>query len=213
MNWVTNTLRTSIGKKLVMAITGFCFCGFLITHLAGNLTVYFGKDMFNAYSEHLHSYGPLLTLAELGLLFLAIVHFLTGATLFYQNLKARPVRYSVKKGAGGRTIGSATMPYTGFLLLIFVIFHLLNFHFVDKTDRTIYQIVADAFANPGYVILYIIAVIIAAIHVSHGLWSAFQTIGANHPKYMPFIKGASIVVSIIIGAGFGFIPFYISVIA
>jgi len=210
MNWFIDTVWTSIGKKMMMAITGFCFGGFLITHLAGNLTLYGGKDMFNAYAQHLHSYGPLLTVAELGLLFFAVVHILTGATLFYQNLKARPVRYSINKGAGGRTIGSRTMPYTGFFLLIFVIFHLLHFHFVDKTDRTIYQIIADAFSNPGYVILYIIAVIIAAIHVSHGLWSAFQTIGANHTKYMPFIRGVSIVVSLIIGIGFGFIPLYIS---
>ena len=84
---------------------------------------------------------------------------------------------------------------------------------MDKTDRTIYQIVSEAFAKPGYVILYIIAMIVAAVHVSHGLWSAFQTIGANHPRYMPFVRGASIVFGFIIGAGFGFIPLYISVFA
>jgi succinate dehydrogenase / fumarate reductase cytochrome b subunit len=213
MNWFANTLWTSIGKKLMMAVTGLCFCGFLIAHLAGNLTIYGGGEAFNAYAAALHSYGPLLTLAELGLLFFAAVHILTGATLFYQNLTARPVRYHVDKSAGGRTFGSITMPYTGFLLLVFVILHLLTFSFVDKTDRTIYQIVSQAFSSPGYVIWYIIAMIVAAIHVSHGLWSAFQTIGANHPKYMPIFKGASIVVSFIIGAGFGFIPLYVSLFA
>ena len=143
MNWLTNTLGTSVGKKLMMAITGLGFCIFLIAHLAGNLTLYAGKDAFNSYAEHLHSLGPFLTLAELGLLFFAIVHVLTGVILFYQNFKARPIRYSVNKNAGGRTIGSATMPYTGFALLLFIIFHLINFHFVDKTNTTIFQIVSS----------------------------------------------------------------------
>jgi succinate dehydrogenase / fumarate reductase cytochrome b subunit len=213
MNWLINTLWSSVGKKLMMAVTGLGFCVFLTAHLAGNLTLYAGKDAFNAYAEHLHSLGPFLTLAELGLLFFAVVHVLIGATLFYQNFKARPVRYSVNKRAGGRTIGSGTMPYTGFALLLFVIFHLFNFHFVDKTNTTIFQIVSSSFAKPGYVFIYTVAMIVAAIHVSHGFWSAFQTIGANHPKYMPIVKGAGIVFSLAVGIGFGFIPIYIAFIA
>jgi len=213
MNWLANTLLSSIGKKLMMAITGLCFCGFLTGHLAGNLTIYMGKDAFNSYAEHLHSFGPIITLVELGLLFLALVHILTGTTLFYQNFKARPVRYSVNKRAGGRTIGSATMPYTGFILLIFIVLHLINFHFIDKTDTTIYQIVHSTFANFTYVVIYVFAMIVAAIHISHGLWSAFQTLGANHIKYMPFIRGLSYIFSIIIVLGFGFLPVYLSYIA
>jgi len=209
MNWFINTLGTSIGKKLMMAVTGFGFCVFLVAHLAGNLTLYAGKDAFNSYAEHLHSLGAFLAVAEFGLLLFAVVHITAGAILFYQNFKARPHRYSVNKRAGGRTLGSETMPYTGFALLVFIIFHLMNFHFADKSNTTIFQIVSSAFANPEYVIIYTIAMIVAAIHVSHGFWSAFQTIGANHPKYMPFIKGTSLVFSIIIGFGFGFIPIYI----
>lgn len=208
MNWFLNTLGTSIGKKLMMAITGLGFCLFLVAHLAGNLTLYAGKDAFNSYAEHLHSLGAFLTVAELGLLFFAVVHVTSGAILFYQNFKARPLRYSANKKAGGRTLGSATMAYTGFALLLFIIFHLMNFHFVDKSHTTIFHIVSSAFANPGYVIVYTMAMIVAAVHVSHGFWSAFQTIGANHPKYMPFIKGTSLIFSIIIGVGFGFIPIY-----
>lgn len=104
MNWLTNTLWSSVGKKLMMAVTGIGFSVFLVAHLAGNLTLYAGKDAFNAYAEHVHSLGPFLTIAELGLLFFAVVHIATGATLFYQNFKARPVRYSVNSRAGGRTI-------------------------------------------------------------------------------------------------------------
>ena len=210
MNWLIQTLWSSIGKKLLMALTGLAFCGFLTGHLAGNLTIYGGKDAFNSYAEHLHALGPVLTLVEWGLLFLAVVHVCTGLTLFYQNFSARTSRYVVNKRAGGRTIGSMTMPYTGILLLAFIIFHLINFHFVDKTNTTIYQIVAQAFESPLYVVLYILAMIVAALHVSHGLWSAFQTIGANHIKYMPFIMALSIIFSLAVGFGFGIIPIYLS---
>jgi len=210
MNWVTNTFGSSVGKKLMMAVTGLFFCLFLVLHLAGNLTIYMGKDVFNSYAEHLHSLGPLVTVAEWGLLIFAVVHVSTGLFLFYQNFKARPQRYAVNKRAGGRTLGSATMPYTGVVLLLFVFYHLFNFHFVDKTHTTIFQIVSNAFAQPGYVLIYTFAMIIAAVHVSHGFWSAFQTLGANHPKYTPFLRGLSIVFSLIVGIGFGFIPIYVS---
>lgn len=213
MNWLIDTFWTSIGKKLLMAVTGLCFCCFLTLHLAGNLTIYGGKDTFNAYAEHLHSLGPLLNVAEWILLTLAVIHVLTGAILFYQNFRSRPVGYAVKKRAGGRSLGSATMPYTGFIILAFVVFHLLNFHFVDKSNTTIYQIVSKAFADPVYVSIYLAAMIVVAVHVSHGFWSLFQTIGANHPKYMPLIMGASIVFCLIVGIGFGFIPIYFALIA
>ncbi len=211
MNWLIRTFTSSLGKKLMMALTGLCFCGFLTAHLAGNLTIYGGRSSFNGYAEHLHSLGILLNLAEWGLLTLALIHVLTGLTLFYQNYTARPVRYRVNKRAGGRTIGSITMPYTGILLLFFVIFHLITFHFVDKTDTTIFDIVSSAFTHPLYVILYIAAVIVAALHVSHGFWSAFQTLGANHPKYMPIIRTLGLAFAVAVGIGFGLLPIYISI--
>jgi succinate dehydrogenase / fumarate reductase cytochrome b subunit len=211
MNWLMQTLWSSIGKKLMMAITGLSFCAFLAGHLAGNLTIYAGKDAFNSYAEHLHSLGPLITLAELGLLLFAVVHIVTGLTLFYQNFKARGSRYEVNKKGGGRTIGSATMPYTGILLAVFVVFHLLNFHFVDKSNTTIAQIVTQTFQSPLWVLTYILAMIVAALHVSHGFWSAFQTIGANHPKYMPVITACSILFSLVVGVGFGLLPIFIAI--
>lgn len=210
MLWTAEMFWSSIGKKLLMAISGFCFCGFLIAHLFGNLLLYSGKETFNAYSERLNSLGLIIGLVGFGLLFFAVIHVITGATLFFQNLKARPVRYIVNKRAGGRTIGSATMPYTGFLLLVFVIFHLINFRFADKTYATIYQIVSSTFTKPAYVAIYIAAMLVTAIHIRHGFWSAFQTIGANHPKYMPALLVISILFSIILGIGFGSIPIYMS---
>jgi succinate dehydrogenase / fumarate reductase, cytochrome b subunit len=210
MHWLVDTIKSSVGKKLLMSITGLCFCGFLAGHLGGNLTVYGGKEMFLSYAEHLHSLGVLLKFAEWGLLTFALIHVITGLTLFYQNYKARPMRYKVNKWAGGRTLGSATMPYTGILLLLFVIMHLSNFHFVDKTDTTVYAIVSKAFDNPVYVLIYTAAMVVAGIHVSHGFWSAFQTLGANHPKYMPIIQTLSLIFAVIVTIGFGALPIYFS---
>ncbi|MDM8515470.1 succinate dehydrogenase cytochrome b subunit [Desulfobacterales bacterium HSG16] len=210
MNWFTSSFGSSIGKKLLMALTGLCFVLFLVVHLAGNLTLYGGGDLFNSYAEHLHSLGFLINISEFGLLFFALIHIITGTFLFLENLKARPVRYAVNKTGGGRTIGSFSMPYTGLFMLIFIITHLLNFHFVDKTNTTIYDIVTNAFSNPLYVMFYVASMVVVAIHISHGFWSLFQTIGFEHPKYTPFITGLSTVLSIVFGVGFGFIPIYIS---
>lgn len=213
MNWILQTFLSSVGKKVMMAVTGLGFCVFLASHLAGNLTIYGGRQAFNAYAEHLHSLEPLVKVAEFGLLFFAAVHVITGLVLFYQNFAARPSRYAVTRSAGGRSIGSRTMPYTGILLLGFVVYHLLNFHFVDKSGTTIYDIVSTAFANPVTVATYVCAMIVAAVHVSHGFWSAFQTLGANHPKYMPLIRGAGLVFSLLVGLGFGLLPVYLLAVA
>ena len=211
MIWPADMLLSSIGKKLLMAATGLAFCMFLSVHLVGNLTLYGGQGSFNAYAEQLHRLGVLLALAEWCLAAMASVHVCIGATLFLNNLRARPSRYKVNRRAGGRTVGSATMPYTGLLLVTFVIYHLLGFHFVDKTDRTIYQIVADAFRDPATVVMYTGAMVLAAVHVSHGLWSAFHTIGADHPKYTPIVRGMSILFCLVVGIGFGSIPVYMFV--
>jgi len=209
MKWLIQTFGSSIGKKLLMAVTGFGFMMFLSVHLAGNLTIYGGAETFNAYAQRLHSLGVLLTAFNLGLIGFAVIHVLTGLILFIQNFKSRPDRYSMDKPAGGRTWSSVAMPYTGLVTLVFVIFHLLNFTFVDKTNTKIFEIVSSAFANPVYVVLYIIAVIVVALHVRHGLWSAFQTLGANHPKYMPAIMGLSLIFGLLIGFGFGILPVYV----
>ena len=213
MNWFVSTFSSSIGKKFLMALTGLFFSLFLVAHLAGNLNLFIGMDAFNAYAAHLQSLGILVTVAEIGLIVFALIHITTGLTLFLANRKARPVSYAVSATSGGRTIGSGTMPYTGIFMLCFVIVHLINFRFVDLTHQTIYEYVAGTFDNPFYVFFYVLTMAVVAVHVSHGFWSAFQTLGANHPKYMPTIKNVGLVLSILFGFGFGFIPIYILLIA
>src|SRR5512135_2034491 len=185
MTWLCRTLSTSVGKKQLMAVTGLLFLLFLCTHLLGNLSVYGGSTAFVSYAEHLHALGNLLVAAEIGMALALIIHVTTAVLLFFENRAARPVKYAVDKSGGGRTLSSRTMPYTGLLILGFIGVHLATFshHIVDQTTRNIFVIATDVFSHKGYLAIYLSGVIILAFHVRHGLWSAFQTVGASHPKY------------------------------
>jgi succinate dehydrogenase / fumarate reductase cytochrome b subunit len=213
MNWFIDTLSTSIGKKLLMAATGLGFCMFLVIHMLGNLTLYGGKELFMAYVEHLHALSVLIAAVEFGLVFFACIHITTGVILFFENRRARPVGYAMKKTAGGRTIGSATMPYTGFIILCFLILHLFNFRFIEQTPQIIFQAVYVTLSDVFFKVIYIAAIVIVALHVRHGFWSLFQTLGANNIKYMPMIQAIGIAFALLALAGFGFIPIYIGMIA
>ena len=213
MNWLVRTFSCSVAKKQFMAVTGLAFCCFLTTHLIGNLFVYGGKDAFNSYVEHLHALGVLVHLAEVGLIVFALIHIGTALILFFQNLAARPVRYKMKKNAGGRTLASATMPYTGLFILLFIVVHLVSMKFADHSTVTTFDVTAGVLAQPAYLVFYIVSMVIVAFHVNHGFWSAFQTVGASHPKYMPIIRGFGILFSIIVGVGFGFIPIAINMVS
>jgi len=209
MSGFFETLFLSIPKKQMMALTGLGFCAFLAVHLFGNLTIYGGGARFNAYSDHLHSLGVLISVAEIGLLLMALVHVFLAGLLYLENWQSRPVRYVMKKNAGGRTISSTLMPYSGLYLLVFVILHLITFHFADRGGQGIYQLVDRVFSSPAYVVFYSFSMIVTAFHVKHGFWSAFQTLGANHPKYMPVIRAISLIFSLCVAVGFGLIPIYV----
>jgi len=209
MRWFGRFVSSSIGKKLLMALTGLLFCLFLAVHLAGNLTMYAGADSFTAYADGLHSLGLAITAAEILLLLFAAVHVLLAAILTYQNLSARGTRYKVKKSAGGQTWSSRLMPWTGAWLIGFITVHLLNFHFIDREESAITEVVSGVFNSPAYIAFYVVSIIVVALHVRHGFWSAFQTVGANHPKYMPAVRALSVLFALAVAAGFGSIPFYV----
>ncbi len=211
MNWLFRTLSTSVGKKQLMAVTGLLFLLFLATHLLGNLSVYGGGASFVTYAEHLHALGKLLVAAEVMMAVALIIHVCTAVVLFFQNRSARPVKYAVDKNGGGRTFSSQAMPYTGLLILGFIGVHLATFshHIVDQTTRNIFEIAVAVFSHKVFLAIYLLGVLVVAFHVRHGLWSAFQTVGANHPKYMPFIQKFSIVFAVIVALGFGSLPLVI----
>lgn len=210
------TPMSSIGKKNVMAITGLLLCGFLLSHLAGNFLLFVGPDAFNKYSHALVT-NPAIYLAEviLGLLFLS--HIIMAFRLTLENKKARPEQYYMRTKSGrGATFASSTMPYTGIIALIFLVFHIIGLKFGTHYDTTIngvemrdiYKTTVEYFADPIHVAGYIIAVVALGFHVSHGFWSAFQSLGLNHRKYMPKIQKFSIVYGLIVAIGFSSLPIY-----
>jgi len=213
MNWILAILGSSVGKKMLMALTGLGMIGFLAGHLLGNMMAFAGADAFNGYAAKLHAMQPYLSVFNIGLIALALIHIAVGITLFLENLYARPAKYKVFKDPGGRTLGSNTMPYTGALILIFVILHLLKFTFTDKSVTPIYQQMTATFSNPLWVIFYVAAMVVVAVHISHGFWSLFQTFGLNQPHYMPLIMILGLVVTFVFGIGFGILPIYLGLAA
>lgn len=187
MSWFIQSLTSSLGKKYIMALTGFLLGGFLLIHAAGNSSIFWGRETFISYAEHLHGLGFVLKAAEILLLMLFMTHVITGLVLFFCNYQARESRYAVSRNGGGRTWGSLTMPYTGLIILGFILVHLFNFHFVDN-NRTIADIVAGVLNRPLYTVIYSVGLTALALHISHGFWSMFQSVGLNHPKYDFFIR-------------------------
>ena len=205
MGWIASLYRSSIGKKSIMAASGLLLSLFLLTHLLGNSVSFLGRDAFNAYAAKLHSIGNLIYVFETGLLTLFLIHILTGIILYVENLQARPSRYSVSTSEGGRSWGSRTMPYTGVIIVVFIIVHLLNFHFTDKSVP-VADLVRELLSRPGLAMFYIVSLLAVALHLSHGVWSLFQSIGFNHDKYNRLLLKGALAFSIVVGLVFILIP-------
>ena len=205
MGLIGSLYRSSVGKKSIMAASGLLLTIFILTHLLGNSVSFLGREAFNSYAERLHSLGVLIYIFELGLLTLFLIHILTGVILYFENLGARPSRYSVDTSEGGRSLGSRTMPYTGVIILVFIIVHLMNFHFTDKSVP-IADLVRELLSRPGLAFFYIFSLVALALHLSHGFWSLFQSIGFNHEKYNQLLLKGALVFSILVGTVFILIP-------
>jgi succinate dehydrogenase / fumarate reductase cytochrome b subunit len=202
---LSQTLRSSVGQKILMAISGALLTFFLLVHGVGNATSFLGSDAFNSYAAKLHSLGVLVPLFELALFAVFLLHIFLGITLFLQNSQARPVRYQVERSSGGRTPGSRTMPYTGVVILIFLVVHLVNFHFTDHSIP-IADIVKNVLSQPVYSLFYISAMAVLALHISHGFWSLFQSLGINHPQYNAALRTGTLGAAIVLSAIFILIP-------
>ncbi|MDH5523914.1 MAG: succinate dehydrogenase cytochrome b subunit [Desulfobulbaceae bacterium] len=203
MGWLTSFFLSSIGKKTGMALTGLFLGLFMVVHLIGNATAFAGRATFLAYSEHLHGLGMLVTIFELLLLFALLGHLSLAGLLFLENRKARPIRYQVV--AGSSTLAAKTMIYTGLLILVFIGVHLADFHF-SAGSRPMADTVRATLSRPWSAAYYIVSGLALALHVSHGFWSLFQSLGLEHPRYSPLIKGVAAFFSIALGLVFTLIP-------
>lgn len=209
-------LKSSIVQKQIMGVTGLLLCGFLVGHLAGNLLIFAGPSAFNTYGHFIIT-NPFLYFAEAGLAVIFLTHLTMAIRLTIQNKAARPIAYHAYKKSGvGATWASTTMPYTGVIILGFLIWHILSIKFGayysivhnDITMRDLYRLLMEHFAHPGNVIGYVLCMIAMGLHVGHGFWSAFQSLGFNHPKYNCCLKFGSKVFGVVMALGFASLPIY-----
>jgi succinate dehydrogenase / fumarate reductase cytochrome b subunit len=216
MGWFLKFINSSVGKKFVMAVTGLFLIVFLIVHLIGNITLFFGAETFNAYVLTLDVIKPLIRVIELVLLSAFILHIFNGLKLWLENKKARSVSYKINGSPENSSLFSRFMVETGSIVFIFLVLHLATFFWrfnvhdpEELADHHLYyDIVISFFQIPWYSIFYIIAVLLLGFHLNHGFQSAFQTFGWNHKKYFPLIKKLGTLYAIIMAIGFASMPVY-----
>ncbi|WP_439881961.1 succinate dehydrogenase cytochrome b subunit [Pontibacter sp. MBLB2868] len=218
MNWFTKTFSSTIGRKIIMSITGLFLCSFLVVHLIGNFQLF--KDdgglAFNVYSEFM-GHNPVIRTLEIVLLLGFIFHIYDAIVLTRKNKAARPVSYANNHPEENSTWSSRNMGLLGTVILVFLIIHLYNFfwraRFGDVPEdaagvENLYMVVVDSFQMWWYVAIYVISMIALAYHLIHGFQSAFQTLGLTHKKYTPFIQAFGYAFSVLICLGFAIMPLY-----
>ncbi|MDO3376916.1 succinate dehydrogenase cytochrome b subunit [Geoalkalibacter halelectricus] len=212
---------SSVGKKIAMAATGLILVLFVIVHLIGNTSIFAGPDGINAYAAALHSMGPIVWLFRLVMLAVFLLHIWLGLKLTLENKLARPVGYAQKQNI--RTSYAAQiMIYSGLVLLLFTIYHLLHFtvrvtnpeisHFVDAAGRLdVYAMVVLSFQKFFITLTYVIAMVFLLLHLSHGIGSMFQSSGLNNARTLPTIQAAGKWIAIVLLVGYIAIPISIFV--
>ncbi|MFP4555407.1 MAG: succinate dehydrogenase cytochrome b subunit [Bacteroidales bacterium] len=212
---------SSLGKKLIMSITGLFLMLFLLVHLATNLLLLIGDGELYNKAAHTLVTTPVLKIVEYLLAFGFVFHIFYATFLTLKNRRTRPIRYA-KSGSNELTTWSSRNMYIlGFVILVFLVLHLINFflklRFGDVPYITYdgvqmhnsYLLVSQFFVDYWwYNVIYIVSAILLGLHLSHGFWSAFQTIGFNNQKWIPRIQAISYIYAVIIAVGFTIIPLY-----
>ncbi|PIE02457.1 MAG: hypothetical protein CSA81_07270 [Acidobacteria bacterium] len=209
MKWFLAFFKTSIGKKQLMAITGLFLSIFIIVHLVGNFTLFMGAETFNEYAKFYADHPKLLLVAEAGLVTIFLVHILLAFNLTLENKAARPQSYA-KKDASDATLASRTMIYSGAIVLVFLVWHLIVFKFGPHHThpRGLYGVVSEAFQIPWIGSVSVIAMLLLGFHLNHGIQSVIQTFGVEQPKLTPLVNLVGLVLSLFIGIGFAIIPLF-----
>ena len=223
MSWITKALTSSLGRKLVMGLSGLFLVSFLFVHLYGNLLLFVpdGGVSFNTFA-HFMGHNPIIRVLEIGLFLGFAIHIYTAAVLTKKNADARPNKYAYQQQAPKVTWFSRYMGTSGTIVLIFLFLHLQNFYFrfkfganlplVDLDGETItnyYELVTNFFKEEWYFSLfYIPCMLLLSFHLSHGFQSAFRTLGVSHKKYTPVIEFVGSAISILVPLGFAAMPLY-----
>ncbi|MFZ0389023.1 MAG: succinate dehydrogenase cytochrome b subunit [Calditrichia bacterium] len=215
----------TVGRKYIIAAAGLFFYLFVIGHLIGNLTLFSDNpSLFNNYSHKLISLGPLLLLVELILLALFLLHFILGTITALKNRNARDKNYVVLRSAGRtskKSLSSTTMIYTGLVILVFTVLHLITFKYGPGIDagyiinhdgtqiRDLHRLVVEVFQKEWVVIWYVAAMIFLGFHLRHAFWSALQSLGLSNPRLTPVFYGLGTVLAILLAAGYIIIPVWV----
>lgn len=198
--------QTTVGKKVIMAVTGVILFGFVVGHLLGNLQIFLPPEKINTYAATLRSHPVLLWGVRITLLVAVLLHIWSSFQLWLLQRKARPIQYA-KKANIHSTYASRTMMWSGPIILAFVIFHLLHLTFGTVhpggpfETHNVYNNIVTGFQVWPVSLFYIIAMIMLCYHLYHGLWSMFQTLGFSHPVYTPVLKVLAKIVATLIAVG------------
>lgn len=214
---IINFYTSPIGKKIITGITGLGLTLFVLFHVAGNLTLFAGNEAYNKLAHFLDSLGILLYIIEFTLLGLAIFHVIVGITIRLNSYQARPVGYSQFKSVGEpskQSFSSRSMLITGSVLLGFLVLHLSTFKFgtyystiIDGVEmRDLASLVIEKFHNPMYAFGYAGVMVMLGLHLRHGIWSAWQSIGALNAKISPAVYAIALVLAVAIATGFIVLP-------
>jgi succinate dehydrogenase / fumarate reductase cytochrome b subunit len=202
-------LGSLITTKLIVGVTGVLLFLYLIVHIAGNLMVFLGPEIFNTYAHALMS-NPLVVPLEIGLAAVVLIHLFKAIGMTLQNQRARPAKYAKKAWAGGtsqKSVAYSTMILTGLALLIFIPIHVAMFKYGTHYDfgngvRDLYRLEVENFSSPLAVGLYIFAMVLVGLHLWHGVGSSFQSLGLDGPRFTPFIRRVGKVSAVLIAGGF-----------
>lgn len=217
----SRSTRSTIALKLMMAVSGIVFIAFVLLHMYGNLKAFAGHDAYNTYAEHLRTLGEpmlprsgLLWVIRLVLILSLVVHVYCAVALWRRAGNARSTKYAVKKNRHS-SISSRFMRWGGLTLLIFIVWHLLNFT-IGKINVTggatndPYNLLVDSFSVWWLTLIYLVAMAALGLHLHHGVWSSMQTLGlTNTAQARTRSKRAGLVVAVVIAGGFSLVPIFV----
>jgi succinate dehydrogenase / fumarate reductase cytochrome b subunit len=209
---------SSVGTKLLIGATGIALFAYMLVHLVGNAIIFLGQETFNGYSHFLLS-NPLIIPIEIGLLLIFVLHIYKTVAMWLSNQAARPIGYHKKSWAGHtsrKSLASSSMIASGLIIMLFVAIHVKqfkygSFYLVAGSDsiRDLYRTEIEVFRNPLWVVFYVVCTLLVGLHLRHGISSAFQSLGLDHPRYTKRLVVTGIALAILIGGGLAMIPVWV----
>jgi succinate dehydrogenase / fumarate reductase cytochrome b subunit len=209
--------RSSIVRKFIMGLSGLALSGFVLAHMTGNLLIFKGAEAYNMYG-HAMTHNPAYPLIAWGLVAVILVHILCAISLTWENQRARDHRYAMgTHHEKGVSLASKTMAATGSLLAVFIVLHLISFKYGAHYEATyngvvvrdLHRLLVEVFQKPGYVVWYLVSLVLLGFHLSHGFAAAFQSVGFSHPRWNPLVKTLAYIYAIVVAVGFISQPIYV----